>query len=370
MCDHLVTALFEPKGDVVNRFTIAALGVGCALAAIPAHAGVYGATYTSTLGPATSASFLFTTADVLNTRGGYDILAVSGHVNQHAITGFIANPNSPNTYLSAGNRWQIDNVYYTGVQLFDPDGVLFTVDTGAEYNLWGNSPNSYTMGSKIEDINKPGVWIRLGSTDGYMGSIQPPPLPPSPTHPSGAPTVLTFEELLPSTSGPIPWLNIPVLTQGYQIKNVAEVCCTYVTTEVPPVANGEPPLSNQSLSYIDADAVLTAMDGSNFFVTSFDAKSRSTVTTVQSLFVTGLRADGSQVTATFDLTHDFQSFNLTGFDDLVSLTFDRPSNFYWSVDNIAVGPSVVPEPAAWAMLIAGFGVTGVTLRRRRKLALA
>ncbi|QXQ06090.1 hypothetical protein KX816_18165 [Sphingosinicellaceae bacterium] len=79
------------------KLTTATLGVVCALATMPAQAAVYGATYTSTLGPVTTASFLFTTADVLNTRGGYDILSLSGHVNQHPITGLIANPNAPNT---------------------------------------------------------------------------------------------------------------------------------------------------------------------------------------------------------------------------------------------------------------------------------
>jgi hypothetical protein len=30
----------------------------------------------------------------------------------------------------------------------------------------------------------------------------------------------------------------------------------------------------------------------------------------------------------------------------------------------------VPEPASWAMLIAGFGLTGAAMRRRRQQALA
>jgi len=49
-------------------------------------------------------------------------------------------------------------------------------------------------------------------------------------------------------------------------------------------------------------------------------------------------------------------FGLTGFDD-IRLT-------------LADGDSAVPEPAAWAMMIAGFGLAGVALRRRRSLAAA
>ena len=331
---------------------------------MPVQAGVYAATYTSTLGNATIGSFLFTTTDVLNTRGGYNILSVSGYVNSHAITGFTVNPNAPNTWLSPGGRWQVDNVYYNATRMFDSDGVLFTTDNGAEYNLWGNSETSYTLGSKLQDMANPGTWLR-DSTNGYMGSIAPPPLPPTPLHPSGAPTVLNFEEILSSASGPYPWQNVPVLTQGYQVKSVGGVCCTNVATVAPTTAA----YGEQFLTYHDADTVLTTVDSSNFFVTSFDAKSRSTLTTPESLLLTGLRADGSQVTTSFDLTHEFQHFSLTGFSDLVSLTFSR-ANFTWAIDNIAVGPSAVPEPATWAMLIAGFGATGATLRRRRKLATA
>lgn len=36
----------------------------------------------------------------------------------------------------------------------------------------------------------------------------------------------------------------------------------------------------------------------------------------------------------------------------------------------AVGLAAVPEPASWAMLIAGFGLTGAALRRRRSLVVA
>ena len=37
-----------------------------------------------------------------------------------------------------------------------------------------------------------------------------------------------------------------------------------------------------------------------------------------------------------------------------------------AIDNVSIGG--VPEPASWAMLIAGFGLTGAAMRRRRAIA--
>ncbi|MFN3371698.1 MAG: PEPxxWA-CTERM sorting domain-containing protein [Sphingomonadaceae bacterium] len=49
----------------------------------------------------------------------------------------------------------------------------------------------------------------------------------------------------------------------------------------------------------------------------------------------------------------------------------------WGIDNFALsaifdsgGGGVVPEPATWAMMIAGFGLVGAALRRRREAATA
>ncbi|WP_310473835.1 PEPxxWA-CTERM sorting domain-containing protein [Sandarakinorhabdus sp.] len=40
------------------------------------------------------------------------------------------------------------------------------------------------------------------------------------------------------------------------------------------------------------------------------------------------------------------------------------------LDNVLVTQGAVPEPASWAMLIAGFGLVGAASRRRRRLAVA
>ncbi len=37
----------------------------------------------------------------------------------------------------------------------------------------------------------------------------------------------------------------------------------------------------------------------------------------------------------------------------------------WGIDNVSLYANAVPEPATWAMLIAGFGLVGASLRRKR-----
>jgi PEP-CTERM motif len=77
------------------------------------------------------------------------------------------------------------------------------------------------------------------------------------------------------------------------------------------------------------------------------------------------------------LTNLFANFLLPGtFTGLSALRFmptvnasGNANDFEFVIDNIAVqaaGPSV-PEPASWALMIAGFGLTGAAMRRKTKV---
>jgi hypothetical protein len=57
----------------------------------------------------------------------------------------------------------------------------------------------------------------------------------------------------------------------------------------------------------------------------------------------------------------FQAWT-TGGDYITGLTFASSSNSF-EIDEIS--GSAVPEPATWAMMITGFGLAGVAIRRRR-----
>jgi hypothetical protein len=90
------------------------------------------------------------------------------------------------------------------------------------------------------------------------------------------------------------------------------------------------------------------------------------------LTLTALAAAGTITTTLFadpDAAESFTTFLLDGFTGLTSLTITGSAAFpEFALDNLDVSPTAdaaVPEPASWAMLIAGFGLTGGALRRRR-----
>ncbi len=75
------------------------------------------------------------------------------------------------------------------------------------------------------------------------------------------------------------------------------------------------------------------------------------------------------------LTAPGQSYSYTnsGFltvGDVVSVVINRAGNYGSDSTGVNFSLSTVPEPANWALLIAGFGLTGAALRRRRPAALA
>jgi hypothetical protein len=83
---------------------------------------------------------------------------------------------------------------------------------------------------------------------------------------------------------------------------------------------------------------------------------------------------------TLDFTSDFRSFITTERDFSIALTainsvLARPStssslrSFYASASG-NFSANFVPEPASWAMMLAGFGLVGAAVRRRRSAVVA
>lgn len=66
-------------------------------------------------------------------------------------------------------------------------------------------------------------------------------------------------------------------------------------------------------------------------------------------------------------------FDFTATGASTTLTFQSTTNnccYGAELDNVALGVAGVPEPAMWAMMMAGFGLMGLTLRRRQPVATA
>jgi hypothetical protein len=82
-------------------------------------------------------------SDSLDSRTpqGYDVLSVTGAVDGDTIAGLVNNPNQPNQATSPDGLFYYDNVVWPGAteQLSNP-GILFTGQSGAEYNLFSDVP--------------------------------------------------------------------------------------------------------------------------------------------------------------------------------------------------------------------------------------
>ena len=66
-----------------------------------------------------------------------------------------------------------------------------------------------------------------------------------------------------------------------------------------------------------------------------------------------------------NLAGSFSNFNFKEFVNISSLTITGGQEFpEFAIDNVVLSPAEVPEPASWAMLIAGLGIIHSVRRRR------
>jgi len=107
-------------------------------------------------GAPVSATLFLTTADTLNTVGGYDILSATGTIDGNAVTGLVANPNQPDTYEEGG--FSFDNVLFAGGGAFlDPNGFMVTT-ASAEYNF------GYGIDLQGNPVDRYFSWIHTGAS--------------------------------------------------------------------------------------------------------------------------------------------------------------------------------------------------------------
>lgn len=124
----------------------------------------------------------------------------------------------------------------------------------------------------------------------------------------------------------------------------------------------------QAISSINAGGALFTLD-SGYFTSAWND---GATLLVEGYAGGGLLFSSSHVLDTTGPS--FLSFGWSGLDEVqFSISGGTPSGLpgsgdYFAVDNLLL--AVVPEPATWGMMIAGFGLAGAALRRRRAVAIA
>jgi PEP-CTERM motif len=115
---------------------------------------------------------------------------------------------------------------------------------------------------------------------------------------------------------------------------------------------------------------LTAAGGTAFSLASLDAAFLEGGSGPQSIVAVGDLVGGGTITETLVLSAAWTTFNLSGFNSVLSVDFSAGSASFPdpAFDNLVV-TTAVPEPSTWAMMILGFAGIGYMAYRRRNSAL-
>ena len=164
----------------------------------------------------------------------------------------------------------------------------------------------------------------------------------------------------------------PIVREGITIGNVAgdqqhfhEIDSTAFPGFV--VSNGTGVLYNDRDTRIE----MTQVGGGLFTLGNFDASATGPGSPGAAASLLSVAAYvNSVLTASLSFAIDssaFTSWNGAGLGSFDRLVFSANEGGGFQLDNINVA-AAVPEASTWAMLIAGFGLVGATMRRRRLVA--
>lgn len=184
----------------------------------------------------------------------------------------------------------------------------------------------------------------------------------------------TFESHAPGTAVVHPFYNDPTLgilsggavaAPGSDISNWFQIngAQVYAGTSVT-YTTYYGPLPEHCCGYFYLDMLLSSPTGVTVEFwghgADFDygsiALMWSTVVTGQSVFLS------------FGDPWDGQAGDVPGNSDIVEVRFYTADGSLFALDDFrAMGTPAIPEPASWAMMLAGFGLVGMAARRRRPL---
>jgi hypothetical protein len=127
--------------------------------------------------------------------------------------------------------------------------------------------------------------------------------------------------------------------------------------------------SNGQARFDTADGSLDAArffltGGGSFTEAEFNLFNATQGTTQVSISVNG----GAAQTFALGNGQNFFGIRATGGDAITSISFDTNGTGAADLRQVRIGgfAAPVPEPATWAMMLGGFGLLGVSMRRRRR----
>jgi hypothetical protein len=123
-------------------------------------------------------------------------------------------------------------------------------------------------------------------------------------------------------------------------------------------------------SFNESSVTFDIQNGGLFSLTSLDVAKTFTGNDLPvTLTLTATGVNGVVTTTIFVEARPaeiFSTFQFEGFVNISSLTITGGQQYpEFAIDNVILSPAPVPEPATWATLIAGLGIIGSAVRRRR-----
>ncbi|WP_353200316.1 PEPxxWA-CTERM sorting domain-containing protein [Sandarakinorhabdus sp.] len=194
------------------------------------------------------------------------------------------------------------------------------------------------------------------------------------TFPTYAPVQCYDEENCPPAV-----VSNPYDEAGFHFQNSAEGGYALVNGSSNPTNSADPTGGVLTNNYGYKTTTVTKVDGGLFDFISVDLADG--FNNMNYFPATGFNRQGGDVLFTFTTGSGSttQTITIDGIPGLQTFTFNMTGltsvsylpqttfNGYIQADNFVVSAATgaVPEPASWAMLIAGFGLTGAAMRRRR-----